>query len=74
MITDWKNNVTGFRIAAEYFTPEGYRLANGFTGLTILMAADMAYLAFQVNSVDFAVAAGIGSSQVFGEDFDKILR
>lgn len=60
-IRDRKKNVTGFRITAEYFTPEGYNRATGFTALTTFIAgADMAYLAIQVNTVDFAVAAGIG--------------
>jgi hypothetical protein len=60
-IRDWQNNVTGFRITADYFTPERYKLANGLAALTSLVAAaDMAYLAFQVYTVDFAVAAGIG--------------
>ena len=60
-IKDRKKNVIGFRIVADYFTPEGYQRATGFTALTTFIAgADMAYLAFRVHSVDFAVAAAIG--------------
>ena len=61
LLKDRKKNVTGVRITANYFTPEGYRRANGFTGFTTFLAAgDMGYLSLQVNTVDFAVAAGIG--------------
>lgn len=34
-IKDRKKNVIGFRIVADYFTPEGYQRATGFTALDL---------------------------------------
>lgn len=67
LIRDKQKNVTGVRITANYFTPKGYRLANGCWVFSTLAAGlDMAYLASKVNSLDFAVAAAIGVLLFYG--------